>query len=215
MMSQPLRNKAWQVSAHTFIMGNRYIGFNDGERNATLSLNMNVMAGIAFRPDNFEFELRPRYGLQKTHNSLKNIKNVTTKPVHNYGGTFNAYYRTPIDLILNTDVTFTGTRGYAEGYDKREWMWNASISYELLRDRSLTLSMKAYDLLQQATQVSRAVSANYIDDTLYNSLGRYFMFTISYKFNTFGKGNEPASRNMRGPGGFGGHRGPGGPGPRH
>ena len=60
-------------------------------------------------------------------------------------------------------------------------------------------------------------TGNYEDDTRYNTLGRYVMVTLSYRFNTFGKGKEPASREdrkYRGPGGPPpGHR-PGGPGPR-
>ena len=56
---------------------------------------------------------------------------------------------------------------------------------------------------------------NYIDDTMYNSLTRYFMFTVAWKFNTFGKGNEPESRN-RGPwGGPGGRGDRPGPPPGH
>ena len=31
-----------------------------------------------------------------------------------------------------------------------------------------------------------------------NDLTRYFMLTVSYKFNTFGKGNMPTDRNMGG-----------------
>lgn len=212
MWSQPLRNKAWQVSAHMFGMYNQRVGFNNGARNRSGSLNLNFMPAISFRPDNLEFELRPRYSIQWTTNSLQTTGNMT---VHNYGGTFSAYYYTPIGVILNSDLTYTATRGYAAGYDKNEWMWNASISYQLLRDRSLTLSVKAYDLLQQRSNVSRSVSANYIDDLRYNDLTRYFMFTVSWKFNTFGKGNEPADRNAwRGPGGGPG-RGPGGPPPGH
>ena len=212
MWSQPLRNKAWQVSAHMFGMYNQRVGFNNGARNRSGSLNLNFMPAISFRPDNLEFELRPRYSIQWTTNSLQTTGNMT---VHNYGGTFSAYYYTPIGVILNIDLTYTATRGYAAGYDKNEWMWNASISYQLLRDRSLTLSVKAYDLLQQRSNVSRSVSANYIDDLRYNDLTRYFMFTVSWKFNTFGKGNEPADRNAwRGPGGGPG-RGPGGPPPGH
>lgn len=49
-----------------------------------------------------------------------------------------------------------------------------------------------------------------------NSLGRYFMVTVAYKFNTFGQGNRPHDRNEDrfGPGGpppggpHGGHRPP-------
>lgn len=208
MWSQPLRRKTWQVNANTFINYNRSVGFNNGQRNNSGSFMFNISPSIAFRPDNLEFEFRPRYGLQNTKNSLQTVGDMT---VHNYGGTFSGYYRTPIGVILNSDVSYTATSGYSQGYDRNEWMWNASISYELLRDRSLTISARAYDLLQQATNISRSVTANYIDDTRFNNLTRYFMFTVSYRFNTFGKGNEPSG----GRGGrFGGPGGPGGPGGR-
>lgn len=214
--SQPLRNKAWQVSTHLFTNYNHAVGFNNGERNSSGTLGINVMPSIAFRPDNMEFELRPRYSLQYTHNSLSSTSNLK---VHNYGGTFSAYYYTPIGVILSSDLTYTATSGYAQGYDKNEWMWNASISYQLLANRSLTLAVKAYDLLQQRSSINRSVTANYIDDTSYNNLTRYFMFTVSYRFNTFGKGNQPSDRNAwRGPGGGGpgggGHGGGPGRGPR-
>lgn len=212
MFSMPLRNRAWQISNHAFAMYNQRVGFNNGSRNRSGTLFLNIMPAISFRPDNMEFELRPRYSLQHTTNSLKSANNMT---VHNYGGTFSAYYYTPIGLILQSDITYTATSGYSAGYDKNEWMWNASISYELLRNRSLTLAIKAYDLLKQQSNISRTVTANYIDDLNYNGLTRYFMFTVSYKFNTFGKGNEPASRNQYGPGmGGPGMGGPGGPGRR-
>ena len=115
--------------------------------------------------------------------------------------------------MLASDLNYTASKGYAEGFNENQWMWNASISYQFLRDRSATLMLKVYDLLQQKQTVSRTVSANYIDDIEYNSLTRYFMLTFTYRFNTFGKGNEPESRN-RGPWGGPGGYGPGGPGPR-
>ncbi len=205
MFSQPLRNKAWQVSVHTFTMYNQRVGFNNGMRNRSGSLFFNFMPALAFRPDNLEFELRPRYSIQYTANSLQSAGNMS---VHNYGGSFSAYYYTPIGIILNTDLNYTATSGYSAGYDKNEWMWNASISYQTLKDKSLTFSLKAYDLLQQRSNISRSVTANYIDDIAYNGLSRYFMVTVSYKFNTFGKGNQPSDRNAwGGHGGFGGHGG--------
>ena len=98
-------------------------------------------------------------------------------------------------------------------------MWNASISQQLLRDKSLTVSVRVYDLLNQVNSISRSITASYIDDTATNVLTRYFMFSVSYRFNTFGKGNEPKINGgefNRGPGrgGFGGPGGPGGRGGR-
>ena len=211
MFSMPLRNKKWSVSNHVFVNANHNIGFNNGLRNTSLSFRINESPGITFRPDHFELELRPRYSVQTTHNSVQKNANQT---VHSYGGRFDGTYYTPWGLTLQSDINYSATSGYAAGYDTRTWMWNATISQQFLRNKALTLSVKAYDLLNQRKNIRRNVTANYIDDTRYNALTRYFMVTLSYRFNTFGKGNEPSAPGgdfmRRGPGrGFGGPgRGP-------
>lgn len=204
MFSMPLRNKKWSVSNHVFVNANHNIGFNNGLRNASLSFRINESPGITFRPDHFELELRPRYSVQTTHNSVQKNANQT---VHSYGGRFDGTYYTPWGLTLQSDINYSATSGYAAGYDTRTWMWNATISQQFLRNKALTLSVKAYDLLNQRKNIRRNVTANYIDDTRYNALTRYFMVTLSYRFNTFGKGNEPST-----PGGDFMRRGFGGPG---
>lgn len=211
MFSMPLRNKKWSVSNHVFVNANHNIGFNNGLRNTSLSFQINESPGITFRPDHFELELRPRYSVQTTHNSVQKNANQT---VHSYGGRFDGTYYTPWGLTLQSDINYSATSGYAAGYDTRTWMWNATISQQFLRNKALTLSVKAYDLLNQRKNIRRNVTANYIDDTRYNALTRYFMVTLSYRFNTFGKGNEPSAPSgdfmRRGPSrGFGGPgRGP-------
>lgn len=212
MMSMPLRNKKWLISNHIFGNANHNIGFNNGERNASLSINIFESPGISFRPDHFEFELRPQYRIQITHNSLQTSNNMT---VHRYGGRFDATYYTPWGLTLQSDINYSATSGYSAGYDTKTLMWNASISQQFLRDKSLTLSIKAYDLLNQKKSVNRTVTANYIEDIDYNTLTRYFMVSVSYKFNSFGKGKQPEGSGFMdrprfgGPGGGrpGGHPG--------
>ncbi len=194
MFSMPLRNKAWQFHNNLFAMYNSTVGFNNEQRNRSGSLMIGESFAIAFRPDNLELELRPFYNLQTTHNTVQTGSNRT---VHTYGGYFNGTYYTPFGLVLNSDVSFSATSGYSEGYDSKQWMWNAALSYQFLKDKSATVSLKVYDLLQQKENIRRSVTANYIDDINYNSLTRYFMATFTYKFNTFGKGNEPQSRNQR------------------
>lgn len=200
MFSTPLRNKNWTFSNHIFGMLNHNVGFNNGLRNTSTSLNLNETAAMAWRPRNVELELRPYYNLQITRNTLQS---ANTPTVHSYGGTFTGTYYTPFGIVLATDVTYNGSSGYAAGFDSNYWMWNGSISYQFMAGKAATVALKVYDLLQQKSNVSRTVTANYIDDTRYNSLTRYFMVTFTYRFNSFGKGNEPQSRNnfRRGPGG--------------
>ncbi len=206
MFSMPLRNKSWSISNHVFVNAQHNVGFNNGLRNTSFSFSVRESPGITFRPDNFELELRPMYSLQTTRNSLQSTTNQT---VHNYGGRFDGTYYTPWGLTIQTDINYSATEGYAAGYNTRTWMWNATISQQFLRSKALTLAVKVYDLLNQRNNIRRNITANYIDDIEYNSLTRYFMVTLSYRFNTFGKGNEPQGGNMM----RGGHGGPGGPPP--
>jgi hypothetical protein len=216
MFSQPFgSSKQWAFNNHIFVNYNQQIGFNNGLRNRSGALTVSESPSLAFRPENLELELRPNYRVQKTFNSLAN---VNTSTIHSYGGSFNATYYTPINLVLASDVNDSATKGYSEGYNTNQWMWNASISYQFMHGKAATVMLKVYDLLQQKSNIQRSITANYISDTEYNSLTRYFMLTFTYRFNTFGKGKEPSSFGDGGPdgpgGGPGGRRGgPGGGGP--
>ena len=202
MFSMPFRNKAWTTSLFSMLNYNHAVGFNNGARNTSSSFNLNLSPGLAFRPDHLQLELRPRYGLQTVANTRATANNRT---VHNYGGRFDGTFYTNFGLTLSTDLEYTATTGYSAGYDTRTWMWNAEVSYSFLRAQNATVSLRAYDILNQKSNIRRNITANYIDDMEYNSLSRYVMVSFTYKFNTFGKGNEPENRNsFRGPGGPGG-----------
>ncbi|MDE6322181.1 MAG: outer membrane beta-barrel protein [Muribaculaceae bacterium] len=203
MISQPLRNKHFTISNHLFVNLNHSVGYNNGLRNNSMATRLFESFSFAWRPDNVELELRPNYSLQLTHNSLPNI---STPTIQSYGATFNGTYYTPFGVVLATDVSYTGTTGYANGYNQNTWMWNGSISYQFMHGKAATVALKVYDLLQQKRDISRTVTANFITDERFNTLTRYFMVTFTYRFNSFGQGNQPELRNdMR--------RGPGGPPP--
>ena len=205
IFSMPLRNKAFTFNNH--LMGNfsRSVGYNNNQRNVSRRYTLREDFTFSWKPENTELSIRPNYSIQYVENTLKLSGNNT---VHGYGATFYATYYTPFGMSINTDLAYSATSGYSQGYDTKQWMWNATLAYSFLRNQSATVSLRVYDLLQQKSNISRNVTANYIDDSLYNSLTRYFMVSFTYKFNTFGKGHEPTDRNDRrfGPGG------PGGPG---
>ena len=195
MVSFPLRNRAFTLNNHLFLNYSSAVGFNNGLRNRSNSFSVNESFGIAWRPENLEFELRPKYSFQTVHNTVQQGAN---RNVHTYGGSFYATYNSPFGLVLSSDLNYDATSGYSAGYDTRTWMWNASIGYQFLRGRNATISLKAYDILGQRSNVRRTVTANYIEDSRYNSITRYFMATISYRFTTFAsKSDMPVDRNER------------------
>ncbi|WP_304470631.1 TonB-dependent receptor, partial [uncultured Muribaculum sp.] len=169
MFSMPFRNKKWSFSNHIFTNASRTIGYNNNQKNTSLTFMVSENPGITFRPDNFELELRPRYSLQTTHNTVQVQGNQT---VHSYGGRFDGSYYTSWGLTLQTDINYSATSGYAAGYNTRTWLWNATLSQQFLKSKSLTLAVKVFDLLNQRSNIRRTVTANYIDDIEYNSLTR-------------------------------------------
>ncbi|WP_305239619.1 TonB-dependent receptor, partial [uncultured Muribaculum sp.] len=71
MFSMPFRNKKWSFSNHIFTNASRTIGYNNNQKNTSLTFMVSENPGITFRPDNLELELRPRYSLQTTHNTVQ------------------------------------------------------------------------------------------------------------------------------------------------
>lgn len=197
--------KQLQFNNNLFMTYSNTIGFNNGLRNRSGSFRVHEEMGISWRPEYIELEFRPRYNFQTVHNTIQTTANSN---VHTYGGTFNATYSSPFGLVLSSDINYSATSGYASGFDTKTWMWNAAVSYQFLRDRSLSVTLRAYDLLGQRSSVSRNVTANYISDVRNNTLTRYVMASVTYKFNTFGKGKRPGDGDdFGGPGGRG-HMGP-------
>ena len=76
--------------------------------------------------------------------------------------------------------------------------WNAEISQSFLK-KKLTLVFKVYDILNQSKNNYRTTTDNYVEDVYNNTLGQYFMLSLTYRFGNFGQ--------MMGGGGMGrGHR---------
>lgn len=192
MVSLPLRNRTFTINNHLFLSYSSTTGFNNGLKNRAGTLMAGESFGIAWRPENLELELRPNYNFQTVHNSVSKNAN---RDVHTYGGSFYATYTTPIGIVLGTDLNYSATSGYDAGYDTKTWMWNATLSYQFLKGRNATLSLRAYDLLGQRSNIRRTTTALYTEDTRYNSLTKYVMLTFSYRFTTFGKGEQPTDRN--------------------
>ena len=208
MLSLPLRNKSFYFTSHLFLRYNQTIGYNNEQYNRSGSFSVNYSPGIAYRTGVIDLELRPRYNFQTVHNTVITANN---RNIHTYGGNFNGTYTAPFGLVISTELSYSATSGYSEGYDTKQWLWNGSIAYQFLRGKNASVGISVYDILGQRKSINRNVTANYMEDVAYNSLTRYGMLTFTYRFTTFKKGDEPKLReDSFGPGGPGGRRGPGG-----
>ena len=106
----------------------------------------------------------------------------------------------PFGMNLITDVNYNWYNGYTTPQEP-EFVWNAEIT-QLLFNNTCTIALRAYDILNQAKNLSVTDASNYHQEVRNNTLGRYIILSFTYRFGTF--------NGHRGPGG--GHRGHGGPG---
>lgn len=184
MLNQPLRNRNWRVSAR---FNGRYAsnaGYINGNFNRSGSLTLSPTAGMTFTSDIFQMTVTPTYSFQVSSSTLQLQPDRYT---HSYGFNADASLYLPFGLELGTDLAFSKTSGLSRGFDNTQWLWNAQLSYSVLKDKSLTFSVRAYDLLGMKKNITRSVSANQITDNEYNDLSRYIMFGVSWKFNTLTK----------------------------
>ena len=187
MIAQPFSNRKWRFNARLFSRFASTPGYINGNFNRTENLSLSPTAGLTFSSDLFQISVNPNYSLGNITNSLPD---QATRTTHSYGFSADASLYLPFGLDLSTDLNFSANSGYTIGYNINQWLWNATLSYSFLNDKSLTFSVKAYDILHQKKNISRSVSASAIVDTEYNDLTRYVMFNLTWNFNTLKKKNK-------------------------
>lgn len=187
MISRPLDRSHWRMNARLNARYTSSAGYINGDFNRSGNLVLGPTVGVTYSNSLFQMTVNPTYSYSLATNTLSRQPDRST---HTYGFTADANLSLPFGLTISTDVDFSTASGYLSGFNTTQWLWNAEISYSLLRDRSLTLSVRARDILGQQKSVSRSVSANMISDSETNNLGRYVMFGITWKFNTLGKGSK-------------------------
>ncbi len=114
----------------------------------------------------------------------------------------------PGGVGLVVDANYNWYRGYTTQQDD-EIVMNAEIS-KLLFKNKVTLAVKAYDIFNQSKNLTVTDQSNYHMETRNNTLGRYIVLSLTFRFGKFnGNGNMRRGPGMGGPG----MGGPGGPRP--
>lgn len=151
--------------------------------NRTGNLRLSPSISVGYNSIRFGFQLQPQYTFDCTSNSLANQPNRTT---HSFRIDSNMSLRLPFGLDLNTDFSYSDTRGYSSGFDMNEALWNARISYSFPSSRMFTVSVQAVDILGQKKNFNRFVRADMISESRTNDLTRFFLIALSLNLHKFG-----------------------------
>lgn len=210
MLNTPLKNKKFSINSMTMASFANSNGYINEEKNTNRNLILSERGGIDFRSSYLDLGVNGNIRYNATSNSLQKENNQNT---FNYGaGGYTTIYL-PLNFKIESDVNWSTNSGYGDGFKQNEVLWNASASKSFLKNNQGTLRFKIYDILQQRSNISRSVTASYIQDSEYNTLGSYFMVHFIYRFSIF-KGGASVS-DVKTPGRGGRGRGPMGAPPGH
>ena len=190
----PFKNKKFTFNAYTNAYYQNMVGFSsvenaDAERSTTRSLNLFERLRSNYRDERFDIGLAGSIRYNFSRNTTQDKNNRET---FDYVVEANANITLPWDIYLSTDINYNIKSGYGEGFDKNTFLWNAQVSKNFLKKKQATLRFKIYDILQQRSNISRTITANYIQDSESNTLSSYFMVHFVYRLNTWGKGRPSA-----------------------
>lgn len=178
--------------------------------NVTRSFFYTQRLRLTYRSDDLEVALgggaryqHITYSINKGDNAPANGSKNTETWSPDLTGSIT--WTSPSGFRFKTDANYNWYINYTSEIDPTLRI-NLDIQKLLFKDR-VTLALRAYDLLDQARSINISNTNNRITESWTNTLGRYVIVALTYRFGTFGK----KGNNMRmGPGGSGGPGG--GPG---
>ncbi len=160
------------------------INYNNGVKYSSLSKSFTPNVRLTFDWRKV-IKFTPYYSISLSQTTF-DTNNFSTQNFvrHNLG--FNTKTLSSKKLEWRNDIRYSYNPDVVSGFQKGSWFWNSTVAYSVLKDKG-TISLKAYDLLNQNTNVRRVSNSNYIEDAQSTVLQQYFMLSFSWKFNSLGK----------------------------
>ena len=136
--------------------------------------------------DNYEFTFHTGgkyYLINSARVGFENIK------ASDYNIGLNAQIVLPWELQLTTDMTMFARRGYQQSeMNTTDWIWNVQLARTFLKGH-LTAKLQGFDLLQQLSNTRYVINSQGRTESWNNSIPRYVMFSLAWKFNINPKKN--------------------------
>jgi 5-hydroxyisourate hydrolase-like protein (transthyretin family) len=178
--------------------------------NTTRTLSANDRLRFTYRGTALEASVGGSTRMNRSWYSISTLKDNTTT----WNNQINAsltWNWTATGISLESDFDYNWYRGYSTEQPS-QYVLNAEIS-KLLFNNNMTIALRGYDILGQSKNLTVTDSSNYHSEAVNNTLGRYVVVSLTWRFGSMGGrrrgGGGPDGGGPGGPGGGG----PGGPPP--
>ena len=169
---------------------------DDFTTNRIQSLNVTERLRFTYRNDFVELNLGGRTRISKSWYTIASASTNTTFN-NQVNGSMN--WTLPWGMNLISQLDYNWYNGYTTAQDP-EFIWNAEIT-QLFYKKKFTLAVKAYDILNKSKNLSVTDASNYHQEVRNNTLGRYIILSLTYRFGNFDNAAKGARRGPGGPGG--------------
>lgn len=153
-----------------------YSGRSGFMENRTQNLNWSVNADLKYELK--DWSLR---GGAAVNNNRIGYSAYPDSKVNNWR--YNAYaealWKNSRGWEIEGRFDFNGYSGFSQGYNRPDWLLNLKVAKAI---KAFTVSLSAYDILGNSRSFSHVSSAEYVEDTYRNNLGRCILVGISYNF---------------------------------
>ena len=162
--------------------------------NRTDNLSVMERLRVTYRLDNLELYVSGRTRINKSWYTISENASQTLTFSNQVRASVNWTWDAP-GLVFKSEFNYNWYNGFTGSTYTPEYILDAEIQ-KLLCKKKLTLSLKGYDILGQAKNVSVNDESNYHTETRNNTLGRYIILSLSYRFGQF---DRSAMRHPGGP----------------
>jgi hypothetical protein len=183
-----LSRQAKDANGNAIIIGyneqNRPIFQYDDLKNQTNNLTLGENISINYRQDYWDIRVNGNFSYTHQKNKYMEVNSPNTFNF-SYGVESNGNFNN--GWGYSTNISMSSRRGYAsKEANSNELVWNAQVSYRFLKGRAATISLQAYDILNNRKNFNRNISANGRTDTWTQTVNSYVMAHFIYRFNFFG-----------------------------
>lgn len=160
--------------------GNRY-NYVNSQRNALNTHGLDASLELSLYAEIVEFSFGVGFEHAQNLNSINpnlNLKNTT------YGLESELRIYLPWNMEIGSDFEYRNYNNLSDEFNINTFILNADIEQNLGKNKNWTIAFQAFDILNQNTKISRNAFANRVTDNRKLVISRYFMFSLSYKFNS-------------------------------
>ena len=187
------KKKFWHITNKINIGYNKSTGIalTTGSTSEELSRVGTMIVGykpsFRFQKDKLTVSIKGDIGYRHIHRNI--VLGEQPTDIWDMGYGISGNYKLPWKFTIDTDLMMHSRRGYTddEMNDNRLY-WDASLTKSFKSDKWL-LKLRGYDLLGQVSNIRYNINSQGRTETWTNSMRRYALLTVSYRFSQKPKSN--------------------------